>query len=315
MLSKNDIDTLGRLIGSDMVNRWAGLSSKLSSGSKITIANTGLYSSGKSSLFNALLGRVREDNMRFPVGAKPTTKKGDTEPLTGNIVLVDTPGIDSADSADDAEAFDMLMQSDVILMTHNVRIGPLNAAEADWLNRIAGAMTSESITDRLIFVSTWTEEIDDESDMQALREEIHRQVTGILGGTEIRFAEVSANMYKAGVEMGKEGLQAASQIPALRELVISAGKSYAQKAEALRRQELLRLCNDSLRRLNGKRREVSSEIEAKKNRVAGRYDGAFEKWRGILSRFTSMRSNVTSKLGECQSISRDSSFESRIYSM
>ena len=106
VLSRSDIETLGRLTGSDMVNQWQGLIKKLDYGQKITIANTGLYSSGKSSLFNALLGRVSDDSLRFPVGVVPTTKTGDREPLTENIDILDTPGINTVDTKDDAKSLE-----------------------------------------------------------------------------------------------------------------------------------------------------------------------------------------------------------------
>ena len=314
VLSRSDIETLGRLTGSDMVNQWQGLIKKLDYGQKITIANTGLYSSGKSSLFNALLGRVSEDNMRFPVGAAPTTKTGDREKLTDNIELIDTPGIDTVDMRDDATAFDMLMQSDLILMAHSLSVGPVNDAEKSWLTRIAGAMSRESISERLIFVMTCTDELDD-YEIKTLRTDIRSQVTGIVGNAAITFSEVSANMYKAGVEGEDQGLMNASGISELKEALIHAGTSYGQKAASLRRQELLRLCSQTRDRLNGRRREVSSEVDSRKHRVKDRYAGAFEKWRGIFSRFTSMRSGVNSKLQECESIQSDYSFKSRIMDM
>ncbi|MBQ7216837.1 MAG: 50S ribosome-binding GTPase [Synergistaceae bacterium] len=314
MLSTSDIETLGRLTGSDMVNRWKGLIKKLANGRKITIANTGLYSSGKSSLFNALLGRVREEDIRFPVGRAPTTKTGDRETLAENIELLDTPGIDTADMKDDATAFDMLMQSDVILMTHSLSFGPVNEAERQWLVRVAGAMSRESLQERLIFVMTCVDEVDD-YELQKLRAEIRSQVTGIVGNSAIRFAEVSANMYKAGVEADEQELRNASGITELKELVIHTGMFCGQKAASLRRQELMSLCSQSRDRLNGRRREVSSELDSRKRRVRERYSGAFEKWRGILSRFMSMRSGVEGKLRECESIQSDYSFKSRIMDM
>lgn len=318
MLSTRDIETLGRLTDIDTYRKWEGMAKKLDYGGKITIANTGLYSSGKSSLFNALLGRVSDDNLRFPVGAVPTTKAGDRETLTENIELIDTPGID-ANAADDDTAFNMLMQSDVILMTHNVKRGMLDRPEYEWLKRIAGAMNPESIPERLIFVSTWTDGIDNEADRQKLRDEIHRQVTEAVNGAAVQFAEVSAKKYKTGVERDKAALRDTSGIPALKELVISAGKNYVQKAAALRRQELLTLCAETRDRLSGRRREVSSEIDSKKSRIRSRYDGAFEKWRGILGSFTRMKSGVMSQLQKIYDASDSASdyqgFKNKIYSM
>ncbi|MBR0249992.1 MAG: hypothetical protein IJQ77_02835, partial [Synergistaceae bacterium] len=245
----------------------------------------------------------------------PTTKTGDREMMTDNIELLDTPGIDTIDSRDDATAFDSLMRSDIILMTHNIKTGMLNRAEYEWLTRIAGGMSRESIPERLIFVSTWTDEIQDDTDREKLRGEIRRQVTEAVNGQAIRFAEVSAKRFKTGIETGQKVLENASGIHEFRELVINTAKRFAEKSESLRRQELLNLCRITKEKLSSKKRELSSEIDMKKKRINDRYSGAFETWRGILSRFTAMRSNVQNKLNECKSISYDPYFESRINDM
>lgn len=310
MLVKKDIDAIGMLTNAEIHRQWQGLTEKLSQGTKITVANTGLYNSGKSSLFNAILGREC-----FAVGAVPTTKTGDREMMTDKIELLDTPGIDTIDSRDDAVAFDSLMRSDIILMTHNIKTGMLNRAEYEWLKRIAGGMSRESIPERLMFVSTWTDEIQDNTDREKLRGEIRRQVTEAVNGQAIRFAEVSAKRFKTGIETGQKVLENASGIHEFRELVINAAKGFAEKSDSLRRQELLNLCRITKDKLSGKKRELSGEIDMKKKRINDRYSGAFETWRGILSRFTGMRSNVQNKLNECKSISYDSYFESKIYDM
>lgn len=314
MLTKEDIETLERLTNSGLYQQWEGMLKKLSYGSKVTVANTGLYSSGKSSLFNAILGRMSDDNMRFPVGAIPTTKTGDREALTGNIDLLDTPGID-ANSTDDSTAFDMLMQSDIIIMTHNVKRGMLDRSEYEWLKKIAGNISRDILKDRVIFAATWTEEIHDDEDMQKLRDELHRQVKEAMNGEDIRFIEVSAKMFRTGVEKDKKGLQDKSGIPELREMIITMAENFARKSESLRRQELLNLCGKSKSLLNNARLGRENDINSRKRRISDRYKGAFEKWKGILGRFSGMRSNVQSKLNECKSISYDSSFESRIYDM
>ena len=310
MLSKKEIDALGMLTNAELHKQWQGIIEKSQSGGTITVANTGMYNSGKSSLFNAILGYER-----FEVGNRPTTKTGERGKLTDKIDLLDTPGIDTTDEADDAAAFDSLMRSDIILMTHNIKTGMLNRAEYDWLKRIAGGMNQESIPDRLIFVSTWIDEVQDEGEREKLRSEIRRQVTEAVNGKEIRFAEVSAKRFKTGHEQGMKELEDASGIPGFREFVINAANEFSRKSASLRRQELLNLCRMTRSKLNDKRRDVSNDIDNRKRRINDRYKGAFETWRGILSRFTSMRGNVQSKLNECKSISYDSYFESRIYDM
>ncbi len=314
MLSKKDAETLERIAGSGFLQKWEGLRRKFDSGEKITVANTGQYSSGKSTLFNALLGRV--DNERFQTGAIPTTKSGDRERFSDNIDLMDTPGID-ANLADDAEAFRMLMESDIIIMTHNVKTGMLNRAEYDWLKKIADGIGSESISDRLIFVSTWIDEIQEESDQQTLRDEIQRQISEIVSGKQIAYYEVSAKRYYTAMKKGNANLERASRIPELREGLTGRAKLYGASLQALRKKELSALCGESWDALRSLRSEKDGEISRRKKRIRERHDSEFETWRGIKNRFESMRQNVFSKLHTIRehfdSSSDYQSYERRVY--
>ena len=242
MLSKKDAETLERLTCSGLLEKWEGVRRKIDSGGKITIANTGQYSSGKSTLFNVLLGRV--DNERFQTGAIPTTKAGDRERFAEGIDLMDTPGID-ANLADDAEAFRMLMESDIIIMTHNVKMGMLNRAEYEWLKKIADGIGQENLSDRLIFVSTWIDEIQNEADRQKLRDELQRQISEISRGKSVAFYEVSAKRYYTAVTKGNANLERASNIPDLREGLTGRAKLYGTSLQRVRKKELVILCNDS----------------------------------------------------------------------
>ncbi len=317
MLTQEDIRNLELLTQSGLKEQWEGIIKKLSYGNKITVANTGLYSSGKSSLFNALLGRTQDE--RFPVGAVPTTKTGDREILSENIELIDTPGIDTIDSKDDATAFEMLMQSDIIIMTHNVKTGMLNRAEYEWLKRIADKIknSGSEISERLIFVSTWIDEIHDENDLQKLRDELNKQVNEIVNNQNVKFVYVSSKRFKTAVEKGKKLLEDASGIPAFRELIISFAKNFSEKSKALRTQELKSLCRASRDKLDYKKRIINSNISSTKSNIRGRYAATFEKWRGTLNRFSSMKSNVKSKLDEVisNSDSNENDFKQKIYKM
>ncbi len=89
----------------------------------------------------------------------------------------------------------------------------LGRVRYDWLKRIAGGISLETLSDRLIFVSTWTDAIDNDTDREKLRAEIKRQVLEAVNGVEIRFCEVSARRYKTGIEKDKARLQNASSAP------------------------------------------------------------------------------------------------------
>lgn len=137
---KKDMEFVKKYMGDEIARRWEGLEQKQNNAGVVTIANTGLYSSGKSSLFNALLDQI--ENERFPVGAIPTTKAGDRERLSEYVEIIDTPGID-ATYEDDEVAVNMLMESDIILITHNIKMGMLNQSEYTWICKEVGLLTLE----------------------------------------------------------------------------------------------------------------------------------------------------------------------------
>ena len=317
MLNSSDIRTLERFTDSATARKWEGLIRKMSAGNTITVANTGLFSSGKSTLFNAMLGRV--DDERFPVGAAPTTKTGDRETLEGDIVLLDTPGIDSNNREDDAEAFDMVMQSDIIIMTHNIKIGMLNRAEYDWLKRIVSGMDSTALRQRLMFAATWSDSRTDAGDLEKVIAELKAQILEATGGQEIAFYAVSAKRFYTAQKKDNTKLREVSGVDEFREKVIEFAVNYAGKAQALRRNELNSLCSSTMGALITQKVSCEESISNAKSRVRSRYEGAFETWRGILSRFKGMKSGVMSKLSEVKANSSSSweydNFESRIYNM
>ena len=76
-----ELKALEKYTSYDLAQKLRGVLEKQARGDQILIGNTGMVSSGKSSLFNALLGAVEEE--RFKTGAIPTTKTGDQAQLTG----------------------------------------------------------------------------------------------------------------------------------------------------------------------------------------------------------------------------------------
>ena len=152
---ERELGKLTDLTSKEFVQRWQGIEKKLSSKDTITIANTGLVNSGKSSLFNALLDAFEEE--RFPVGAIRTTKQGDKESLLDGVDIMDTPGIDATDEDDDV-AYRTLMEADLIVATHNIKMGMLNKSEYEWLSHLAKKIEKKEIIRRLIFVCTWYDE-------------------------------------------------------------------------------------------------------------------------------------------------------------
>lgn len=301
LLDTKDLKFLEYTAGKELSTKWEGIKQKNSSKGIVTIANTGLFSSGKSMLFNALLDRTAEE--RFQVGAAPTTKKGDREKLNAQIEIIDTPGI-NANDADDDEAFRSLLEADIILVVHNIKTGMLDKCEYEWLKRIAGKMGREELKQRMTFVCTWIDESGTEEETEKKVAEIKRQLQEILH-TDVDFREVSSKRYYAAKEKQKEELGKASRIPQLKEYLIKKAEAYAIVSEELRKKELLALCSQTEESLQKKRNHVLKQISRKREDICKKYDYRKNAWTGILGNFKDYRKTVWEKLRKVKAEEED----------
>jgi|GEM_PF-2374386 len=291
--SADELSLLGKYAGPETARRWETLQKKLASGGKITIANTGIYSSGKSMLFNAILDCT--ENERFSVGDGPTTGSADRESFTDNIDLIDMPGI-GTDPADNAEVPSMLMESDIIIMTHRINAGMLNQAECEWLKKIAENIGAEAINDRLIFVCTAIDQISSEGERNKLRNELMRQVSGACFGRMIQFWEVSSTRYYKSKAEGNSELEAMSGIPALREYLVSEAERLSHMAGAMRKAEILRLCAEILSALSAARETVIRDFSELSGKIREKYRMKLEEWQGVLKTFSRKKRGDTTGL-------------------
>lgn len=146
-VSKKTIETIENYVSSTTAvkisNKIDALKNK-----KVTITNTGVVSSGKSSLFNALLGIKKDDENRFSVGAARTTMSKDIEKYSENIELIDTPG-----------------------------------NEVEWLKKITINFNGDKnqLKDRFIFVNSWIDERMMENSYQSTIDETKRILFQTLG--------------------------------------------------------------------------------------------------------------------------------------
>lgn len=311
--NNSDMKLLRKHIGDELTWRWEGMERKQNHTDVVTIANTGLYSSGKSSLFNALLGQIK--NERFPVGAIPTTKAGDKEKISEYVEIIDTPGID-ATYEDDKVAIDMLMESDIILMTHNIKMGMLNQSEYTWIENIRDHISNNELDKRLVFVCTWIDEVTDEEDRSKVREELKRQLKKILG-TDISFWEVSAKRYCVAENKRIEKLKAASNIPQFRDWLLKKADEYRKSADEIRKEEILALCKESRKAIQKKRKDISTKYEQIKKEVDRQFAPRRQSWNLILENFKDMKRTVQNKLKDLKNDEYDAYnvFEKRIKSM
>lgn len=292
LLDTKDIRILNDMLGQDMAAKWEGVRQKINAQDIVTIANTGLFSSGKSMLFNALLDQTKEE--RFKVGAAPTTKKGDREKLNAQIEIVDTPGINANDS-DDREAFHSLMEADIILMVHNIKTGMLDKCEYDWLKRIAGEMGKKELQKRMLFVCTWVDEGGTKEDKEKKVHEIKRQLKELFS-VDIDFWEASSKRYYTAKEKNKPALGNASNIPQLKEYLMEKAEKYAVIARELRKTEIQELCVRTRESLQKEKSDIGRQICEKKGKVDRKYNSKRSAWAKVLGNFKDYRATVWEKL-------------------
>ena len=179
------------------------------------IVACGLFNAGKSSLLNALSGRVGKE--RFAVGVVPTTSACDH--LTDGILQwVDTPGFDVS-TTDDAEAYKAICKADILLFLHNLGTpGGLQRPEVDFLNELVqNAETRQVLTERLCIVLTKRDVVRLRNEAELCRREciIKKQVASEIGSVVQQFT-VSSNVYIKGFSESKRKLMEYSRVPALR---------------------------------------------------------------------------------------------------
>ena len=92
-----NFDLVKKYCGQEMSFRLQGALHNLDA-TTIKIVNTGMVSSGKSSLYNLLTDNAITE--RFPTGAARTTTNADAYSYKG-LEYIDTPGIDVRDADDE----------------------------------------------------------------------------------------------------------------------------------------------------------------------------------------------------------------------
>lgn len=282
MLRKETVKTVEKYTSVENANM---LESKVHSlgRSTVTVTNTGVVSSGKSSLFNALL-----ENNRFSVGAARTTLSKDVEKYTDNIELVDTPGIDVKEE-DDVTALNAVCSSSIIVMVHNIKMGMLQKNEVDWLKKIAfNFHNTEEMKDRFIFVSSWIDERMAEDSYQNTIDETKKILFETMRA-EVECFNVSSKLYQKGVSENKERLIDLSNVPMLKAAILHKANLYSKKyGENAAKMEAIRLCDEDskiLSDVNNKKNKEKLEIETN---IKSKYDVKLNKWKSVYTRYNTM---------------------------
>lgn len=293
-LSQQDLKSIEKYCGEEYAKRCRALIERQKN-DKVRIVNTGMVSSGKSSLYNALIDSGGE---YFPTGAARTTTRADYFDC-GPISYVDTPGIDVR-SEDDALAFDTIMEADRILMVHNIRTGPLNRSEAAWLERIARGM-EDSGGGRLVFVLSWIDTREKEADYGGLVENVKKQVFEI-AGAEIPFFEVSVKKYQQGIEKDKEILVRNSGVGALKEYLEASSASYLEMKRDVDQREFAALLGEIRAILCEQRDGRKKEKKAILRKVRDQHKSRKSAWNVVYDYFSAQRKRLADLESELKQI-------------
>ncbi|MDO4339108.1 MAG: 50S ribosome-binding GTPase [Eubacteriales bacterium] len=246
-----------------------------------------MVSSGKSSLYNVLINRMDE---YFPTGAARTTTRADYFDYN-HISYVDTPGIDVR-SEDDALAFSTLIESDIIVMVHNIRTGPLNRNEVEWLKRITRSMSSiEMCKARILFVASWKDTREKDSDYKKLIGSLKQQAFEAVG-CEIPFFEVSVKKYQQGIKKGKEVLVNNSGILEFKNYLEEYAAVYLEKKRALDEREMQALLLEVMGILQNVRNQKMQEVDKIYDQVCSIYKSRSNAWKQVYDFFAAQRQKL-----------------------
>lgn len=293
-LQKTDLFSLcgnnKKIIAQSIINR-------LKSSDEINIANTGLVSSGKSTLFNILIGKA--DKERFKTGAARTTVSQDKEKIDDGIFLIDTPGIDVRED-DDEIAFKALLEADIIVMIHNIKTGMPNRQEVQWLERICSNIKAEEeIKKRVMFLCSWIDERDTSSDYIDTINETKRLVFDA-AKTEIEFFEVSAKRYNTGVKKNSNVLIDKSNIEDFKKRLFEKAIEYKNsemRFEAIK-ESILDFCYDCKGTLQTLKTEHTYKIREIKRNHEKQRDKKLKNWSDVLEALKMKYQNVSNLIKE-----------------
>ena len=173
---------------------------------RFTIVNAGTTNTGKSTLFNALLGR--EEAFRT-ADVRETTVCRDIG-WGRDAVLTDTPGCGSCSEADDREAAKAYRRADLVMFVHNLATGGLTQSEMDVLASVRRALGEEDFRTRTIVVGTRLDSCGDGSEA-VNRRECEDQIEAAFG-VKLPFFAVSSRRHLRGLGEAAAGRSEAAAV-------------------------------------------------------------------------------------------------------
>jgi len=299
ILSQKDIDYITTNCNKELAARLHGIINR-SKNPKIKIVNTGMVSSGKSSLYNILTGSAETEI--FPTGAARTTTRADSVEK-GNAIFIDTPGIDVR-TEDDRIAFKTIIEADIIIMIHNVKTGPLIRSETEWLKQISESIPSTKLRkEKLIFICSWTDAREHEENYYELIDEIKQTVFEITD-TDIPFFEISSKKYLAGVRKNKEVLCENSGIPELMVFLDDFVSDYLRNRELSVNAELINIIIQIRNELLSQRAKKQAKINCITDEIRTKNKSKASSWKYVYEYFSKKRKALDNKKEELKEINK-----------
>lgn len=289
MIAQRDriIRGVEKYCGKELGSRMEGALDSLDS-TMVKIANTGMVSSGKSSLYNLLTGNTEQE--RFPTGAARTTILADSY-IYEEREFIDTPGIDVKD-VDNERAFAALMQSDIIMMVHNIKTGPLTRSEVEWLRMIADGISSDEMRkQRLLFVCTWKDTREKEDGYPDLLAEVKRMVYQTVG-VKIPFFDVSVKKHLDGIQKGKAALCKNSGINELNDYLNQHAAIYAAQRRYYAIDNYQQIAETAKGELEKLRHGREEELKQKSLKIEKSFEEKAKAWTSVFTKFKQLREEL-----------------------
>ena len=245
---------------------------------KITIVNAGIMNAGKSSVFNAVLGK--EDY--FKVNDIITTKKNSEFRFKGNIYLVDTPGL-AADNSDTKEAYEAYAKASVIVFVHSMSTGELHADELEAINDIKKCFPNpQMFLDRFILVGVMKSMPDRKSLFNKEVAKIREDMRVHCGINDFEIIFVGTTFYWKGVKYQADDLIDFSGVEKLKKLILSRVEKVTASSRLLAEQRLKKEKNILLTDLEKHKKVVMDRIYFKRSKYTALLDNFRRSASGII---------------------------------
>lgn len=229
---------------------------------KVNIINAGVMNHGKSSLFNSLLNK----NV-FPEEDVRTTIVTQVEQWGDGVYLIDTPGL-SAESIDDAVAYEAYRRANVILFVHRVDTGELHKNGIDGLNKIKTLFPDEKFfVEHLCLVLTSIDDKSAQKNLDVIRGKAIDDIKNFCGLNGFKVFHVSNTRYRKGMAENKPKLVEMSGIPELRKYLQQNFSKWRAENKTVRAARISREKEDFISQLRQERSNIQTRIQAKTEQI------------------------------------------------